>query len=150
MVLPLEDETTALHPVLELDGVVKEEAVEERAAIQLHRPLKVSALTSLGELPEVAGDPVRIESELRLPGDQAPEPRSAPNVMNELAQAVRSAVGRDLRPEQDDQLFSRDAPISGPREDTQQGKGLPLKGRPSGIAGSSRDARRTQEREADW
>ena len=118
------------------------------------RPYSESRPVTLEEVtlnPPRAGELlVRIESELRLPGDQAPEPRSAPNVMNELAQAVRSAVGRDLRPEQDDQLFSRDAPISGPREDTQQGKGLPLKGRPSGIAGSSRDARRTQEREADW
>ena len=109
----------------------------------------MSALPSLGELPEVAHDALRIQPELRLARDQAAEPRSAPDVMNELAQAVRSAVGRNLRPEQDDQLFSRDAPIPGPRENAQQREGLPLKGRPFGIAGWSRDARRTQEREPD-
>ena len=119
-----------LDPSLEFRTAVQVEAVEKRAAVQLHRALELGALERAVQFVDVARDPVPIEPEERRAAADDLLAELASKGVENLRQRVACPLLRAFRPQQSEQSVAADSGAAR-REDGEHGNPPPLAGGPS-------------------
>jgi hypothetical protein len=119
--------------VLEIARSREEEAIEEWSAVQPNRLRRLMVKRGL-EIPDVAGDALRIEAHVGIADEQIIGPKGAARRVKGLRQCMPTAIGVGIRPEKGNQLVATDADVAGRGQHAEEGQDSSLSCRRSGGA----------------